>query len=71
MEQLKVISMGIPFGMALSIEKTDYMDELNTKLATWAKSNNLKSYRITNVSVQEITHQKAVLYSMFIAYENK
>lgn len=71
MEQLKIISMVLPFGIVLSIEKTDYMDELNSKLITWVKSNNPKNYRITNVSVQEISHQKVILYSMFIAYENQ
>lgn len=62
--------MVIPFGMYLNIEKTDYLDELNDKLDKWIKSSKPKSYRITNVSVQEITHQKVILYAMFIAYEN-
>ena len=61
--------MVLPFGTFLSIEKTDYMDELNSKLSTWIKTDKPKSYRITNVSVQEVAHQKAMLYSMFIAYE--
>jgi hypothetical protein len=68
MEKLNVISLALPFGEYLNIEKTDFMDELNIKLDAWAKSINPSSYRITNVSVQEINHQKAILYSMFIAY---
>lgn len=69
MEKLKVISITIPFGDYVSIEKTDYMDDLNQKLDTWVKLSKLKSYRIINVAVQEVAHKKVTLYSMFIAYE--
>ncbi|GAB1462599.1 hypothetical protein [Pedobacter sp.] len=71
MEQLKIISTALPFGMYLNIEKTEFKDELNNQLNAWVKSIKPKSYRILNVTIQEITHQKAILYSMFIAYENK
>ena len=71
MEQLKIISTTLPFGMFLNIEKTEYRDELNNQLNAWVKLSKPKSYRIINVIIQEMTHQKAILYSMFIAYENK
>lgn len=71
MEQLKIISTAFPLGMYFDIEKSEYKDELNNQLNTWVKLVKPKSYRIINVTIQEMTHQKSLLYSMFIAYENK
>lgn len=69
MEQIKVISMILPFGTILAIESTDYMDELNSSLRNWVNSAKPKSYRIINIAVQEVTYDQAMLYAMFIAYE--
>lgn len=71
MEQLKIISITLPFGMLLNIEKTEFRDEFNNQLNAWVKSDKPKNYRIINVNIQEMAHQKAILYSMFIAYENE
>ena len=69
MEKLKTISQILPDGSFLSIEKTDYLEELNAKLEAWIDLVKPEAYRITNVAVAEITHQRAVLYVMSIAYE--
>lgn len=71
MEKLHAISQILPDGSFLSIEKTDYLEELNAKLEAWVKMAKPRTYRITNVSVTEIAHQRAVLYVMSIAYEKK
>lgn len=70
MEQLKIISTALPFGVHLNIEKTEYKDELNDQLNAWVKLAKPKNYRIINVTIQEIIHKKAILYSMFVAFEN-
>ena len=69
MEQLKIISTILPFGAFLAIDDTEYMEDLNSNLITWVKKHKPKSYRIINVAVQEVSHQEAMLYMMFVAYE--
>lgn len=69
MEKLYTISQILPNVSFLSLEKTDYLEELNAKLEAWIDLAKPKTYRITNVSVAEITQQRAVLYMMSIAYE--
>ena len=61
--------MAIPFGMQLEVEKIEFKDDLNEQLNAWVKSYKPKKYRIINITSQEVTYQKVILYSMFVAYE--
>lgn len=49
MEKLHTISQILPNGSFLSIEKTDYLEELNAKLEAWIDLVKPEAYRITKM----------------------